>query len=147
MTGAVTRRTVAAQPTIVVAAGTTWAEFPALWRELLDEVWGRLRAAGITGGCPNVMLYLDDVPHVEVGVITSREVPLAGRVVRSSLPSGSIATIAHRGPYEELGAAHDAVRRWCAESGLPTAGPRWEIYGPHRNDPAEREVEVCYLLA
>ena len=35
----VTVTDVVARPTAVVAAATTWQEFPALWRELLDEVW------------------------------------------------------------------------------------------------------------
>jgi hypothetical protein len=28
----------------------TWERFPALWRELLDEVWGRVRGAGVQAG-------------------------------------------------------------------------------------------------
>jgi len=146
MTDEVTLRTVEARPTLVVPAHTSWPEFPGLWRSLLDEVWGCLRAAGITRGCPNVMLYLDDDPHVEIGVLPSRPCPTTGRVVRSALPAGSIATTLHRGPYEYLGDAHEAVHRWCRGQGLALAGPRWEIYGPHRDDPAELTVEVCYLL-
>jgi hypothetical protein len=38
------------------------------------------------------------------------------------------------------------VVRWCAEQGRPLAGPRWEIYGDWREDPAELETEVYYLL-
>ena len=59
---------VAARPTAVVPATTTWQEFPTLWRGLLDEVWAYLHAGGVNRGCRNVMLYRDDVPHVEVGV-------------------------------------------------------------------------------
>ena len=147
MTDAVTRRTVAARTTLVVAARTTWSEFPTVWPSLLDQVWGCLRAAGINSGCPNVMLYLDGVPHVEIGVLTEEPVPLSGRVIRSSLPAGSVVTTRHRGSYTGLGAAHAAVRRWCADRGHRLAGPRWEIYGPHRDDPAESEVEVSHLLA
>ena len=139
-------RTVTTRPTLVVAARTTWAEFPTLWRPLLDEVWGCVRAAGLTGGCPTVMLYLDDAPQVEIGVLTTEPVPLTGRVVRSSLPAGAVATARHRGPYSGLGDTHRTVRRWAGAHGRPLAGPRWEIYGPHRQDPAELEVQVNYLL-
>jgi effector-binding domain-containing protein len=137
----------AARPTAVVAAATTWPEFPALWKELLDEVWACLRAGGVHGGCPNVMLYLDDVPHVEIGVELRQPCPLTGRVIASSLPAGQVAVTVHRGPYGGLMAAHQAVLGWCAAQGYRPAGPRWEVYGPHRDDPAELSTEVSYLLA
>ena len=136
-----------ARPTAVVAATTTWRAFPSLWRELLDDVWACLRAGGVNRGCPNVMLYLDNVPHVEVGVLLTQSCPLTGRVVASSLPAGRVAMAVHRGPYVGLGSAHQAVADYCAANGLALAGPRWEIYGPHRDDPAEITVEVHYLLS
>ena len=78
---------VAERPTLVVAAETTWGRFPVVWKELLDEVWACLRAGGITGGCPNVMLYRDGVPNVEVGVLLDETIPVTGRVIRSVLPA------------------------------------------------------------
>jgi effector-binding domain-containing protein len=138
---------VAARRTAVVAASTTWREFPRLWKELLDEVWACLRAGGVSGGCRNIMLYLDELPHVEVGVELSQPCPLTGRVVASSLPAGKAAMTVHRGSYDELRAAHRAVLEWCALEGRPLAGPRWEIYGPHRDNPAELRTEIYYLLS
>ena len=138
---------VEARPTLVVPATTTWAEFPRLWKVLLDEVWECLHTNGVTRGCPNVMFYRDDVPTVEIGVLPARDVTLSGRVVRSFLPAGRVATTVHKGPWSELGAAHDAIHQWCAAQGLTLAGPRWEIYGPHRDDPAELTTEVTWLLA
>src|ERR1700731_98952 len=58
-------------PTAVVVAATTWAEFPAMWGPMLDEVWSFLRGgapAGLYEQGHNIMLYKDDVPNVEVGV-------------------------------------------------------------------------------
>jgi effector-binding domain-containing protein len=52
----------------------------------------------------------------------------------------------HRGSYEHLAAAHDAVHRWCADNGHTVAGPRWEIYGDWREDEAELETEVVWQL-
>jgi effector-binding domain-containing protein len=147
MTYEVSVRDVAGRPTAVVAAATTWPEFPALWKELLDEVWACLRAGGIRSGCPNVMLYRDDVPHVEVGVELRQPCPLTGRVIASALPAGQVAMTVHRGSYAGLGPAHRAVLDWCATQGRQLAGPRWAIYGPHRDDPAEIETEIYYLLS
>ena len=137
---------VVARPTAVVAATTTWQEFPTLWQELLDDVWACLRAGGVQRGCRNVMLYRDDVPHVEVGVELLQPCRLTGRVVASTLPAGQAAMTVHRGPYAGLAEAHQAVRDWCAAQGRQPAGPRWEIYGPHRADAAELWTEIYYLL-
>ena len=146
MTHRVTVSQVAARPTAIVAAATTWQEFPVLWKGMLDEVWACLRAGGVTRGCPNVMLYRDDVPNVEVGVELTQPCPLTGRVQASALPAGQVAMTVHRGPYAGLAAAHQAVHDWCATQGRCLAGPRWEIYGPHTSDPAETTTEIYYLL-
>jgi effector-binding domain-containing protein len=146
MSHEVTVTEVASRPTAVVAATTTWQEFPPLWRELLDEVWACLRAGGIHRGCRNIMLYRDDVPLVEVGVELRQPCPLTGRVVASSLPAGQVAMTVHRGPYTGLGAAHQAVHDWAAAHGRRLAGPRWEVYGPHHDDPAEVWTEISWLL-
>jgi len=138
---------VEAQPTLVVAARTTWPEFPDTWPRLSQEVWGLLRSHGVTSGCPNVMLYLDDVPNVEVGVVHAGELPLSGQVRVSELPPGRVATATHRGDYAGLGRTHDAVLAWCREEGHEPTGLRWEVYGPHRPDPADVWVEVCWQLA
>ena len=138
---------VAARPTAVVPAATSWAEFPTLWPQLSGEVWACLRAAAITRGCRNVMLYLDDMPHVEVGVLLDQPCPLTGRVVASALPAGRAASTVHYGPYPGLADAHRAVLDWCAGQGLRTAGPRWEVYGPHHDDPGQVWTEVHCLLA
>lgn len=147
MTRDVTVAEMPPRPTAVVAATTTWQQFPTLWRELSGEVWGCLNAAGIRSGCPNVMLYLDDQPRIEIGVLLDQPCPLTGRVVASALPGGMVATAVHTGPYSGLGEAHDAVLEWCAQHGRATAGPRWEIYGPHTDDEAQLTVEVSYLLS
>jgi effector-binding domain-containing protein len=133
-------------PTAVVARQTTWEEFPALWGRLLDEVYTFLRDGGATQEGHNVMLYLDDVPNVEVGVqVTGPFIP-AGRVVPSVLPAGRVATTVHRGSYDHLNAAHRAVLAWCAAQGHELTGTRWEIYGDWHENPDDLETEICYLL-
>lgn len=137
------------RPIAAVAATTTWPEFPGLWRGMLDEVYACLRQAGARGGC-NVMLYRslpgDDRFAVQVGVEVIAPFQLSGRVEASALPSGFAAGTTHRGPYGELGAAHQAVLRWCAEQGRELTGERWEVYGDWHEDPAELQTEVFYRL-
>ena len=142
----VTITDVVARPTAVVAATCTWQEFPTLWGQLLGEVWDCLHAGGIYRGCRNIMLYWDDVPNVEVGVVLDQPCQLTGRVVTSALPAGTTAMTVHRGPFGDVGQAHDAVVRWCAAHSQQLTGTRWEVYGPHNDDPAEQWTEVYWLL-
>jgi effector-binding domain-containing protein len=141
-----------ARPTVVVARQTTWREFPSLWGLMLDEVYAVVKPAGGDGAPPgedrwqNVMLYKDDVPNVEVGVLASGPFSGAGHVISSALPAGVTAAVTHRGPYAGLELAHRSVRDWCSARGRKLAGPRWEIYGHWREDPDEMETEVYYLL-
>jgi effector-binding domain-containing protein len=143
----VTVQDVDARPTAVVKATTTWREFPSLWQDLSEQVWTCLRAAGISTGCRNVMVYLDNVPHIEVGVLLNQPCPLTGRVVRSTLPAGPVATTVHRGPYRGLASAHRAVLEWCSDNALRPVGPRWEIYGPHDDDDSKVWTEIYWLLS
>lgn len=132
-------------PTAVVKANTTWPEFRSLWPTLLDEVWAFLRATpGVRTEGHNVMLYRHTVPDVEVAVEVGVQVtgPFepAGRVVPSILPATEVATTRAR-TTDDIGAAHAAVRAWCASKGRTVSGVSWEIYSDP--DPRTGNVEVA----
>jgi effector-binding domain-containing protein len=138
-------------PTAVVKANTTWPEFRTLWPTLLDEVWAFLRATpGLRTDGHNVMLYRHTVPGVEVAVevgvqVTGRFEP-AGRVVPSILPAVEAATT-RAGTTAHIGAAHEAVRAWCAAHGRELTGVSWEIYGDPDPRTGTVEVTVFWELA
>jgi effector-binding domain-containing protein len=135
--------------TAVIREQTTWERFPTLWSELLDEVWRYVRGAGVQAG-RNVMLYLDDVPNVEVGVELEGDLAApSGRIVAAALPEGRAATTVARGAPSPQGiaAAHAAVIDWCDANGHVRTGVRWEIYDHWRDDPDSFETAVYWLLA
>jgi effector-binding domain-containing protein len=149
MTVEVTVRTIGPTPTAVVAAAATWAEFPAMWGPMLDEVWSFLRGgapAGLYQQGHNIMLYQDDVPNVEVGVQVSGTFDPVGRVVPSALPGGLVATAAHTGPIAGIGGTHQAVCQWSTANGYRLAGPRWEIYGDPDPSSGHFDVQVFWSL-
>jgi effector-binding domain-containing protein len=123
--------TVEPTPTAVVAATTTWIEFPSLWGPMLDKVWAFLRAGqrGLRRNGHNVMLNKNDTPDVEVGVQVSGPVVPAGEVKPSQLPGGLVATATHLGPIGKIGETHDAVVAWCASNGNRLSRVRWDVYG------------------
>jgi effector-binding domain-containing protein len=139
--------TTSATPTAVIKETTSWERYPTLWGELLDEVWGFVRAAELQAS-RNVMLYADDVPNVEVGVEVGEAFAPGARVVASVLPAGRAAATVHRGQPspEGLAAAHAAVVDWCEANGHARTGVRWEVYDHWRDDPSTFETAVHWLL-
>jgi effector-binding domain-containing protein len=139
-------------PTAVVKANTTWRAFPTLWRTLLDEVWAFLGATpGLGTEGHNIMLYRNAVPDVEVavevGVQVARSFEAAGRVVPSTLPAVKAATTVHAGTPAEIGAAHRAVRAWCAGQRRELTDVWWEVYGDPDPQTGHFDVVVYWQLA
>jgi effector-binding domain-containing protein len=139
--------TTRATPIAVVAQDVPWDEFPQRWGSMLDEVYAAIDAAGVrrTQRWQNVMLYRDGSPNVEVGVLAPEGLSLRDPVVESSLPAGEAAMLVHRGPYERLGDAHDAVRAWCEANGCERTAVVWEIYG-HHEEGVVPETTVYHAL-
>jgi effector-binding domain-containing protein len=143
---------VAAVPTAVIREVTTWGLFPGVWPALLSEVYGFVRgrpefASGDSGPrWHNVMLYLDQRPEVEIGVLVPAPFTPAGRIRASTLPGGRVARATHRGDYARLGATHAAVHTEVERRGLTAAGPCWEVYGHACENPDDQETEIFHLL-
>jgi effector-binding domain-containing protein len=146
----VSLKTVEPVPTAVVAAAATQAQFPAMWRPMLDKVWNFLRSSAADGLYQqghNIMLYQRDVPRVEVGVQVTGSFAAAGDVIASVLPGGLAATAIHTGPVATISTTHQAVRDWATANGHPLAGPFWEIYGDPDPASGDFHVEVFWSLA
>jgi hypothetical protein len=138
-------------PTAVVKVNTTWREVPTQWPPLLDEVWAFLRATpGLRSEGHNVMLYRHKVPNVEVAVEVGVQVTgpfeATGRVVPSTLPATEAATT-HARTSAEIGAAHAAVRAWCAVQRRALTGVSWEIYGDPDPRTGDFDVAVYWEVA
>lgn len=116
---------------------------------MLGRPWAFLgKHPGLRTDGHNVAIYWEDAGQgsVEVGVQVVRRFEATDEVICSATPSGTVARTAHIGPYNQLGAAHDAVREWCRENGREIAPPFWEIYGDWEEDPAKLRNDVLYLL-
>jgi effector-binding domain-containing protein len=141
---------VASQPTAVVRRTASVWELPKVVPDGCGVAWNAVRAQQIKGAGRNVALYLDDQINLEVGVELSAPVAAHDPLIVSSIPSGTVATAIHLGPYNQLPQAHRAIRDWCAKRGHALAGPNWEIYGHWedgwKNNPSLIRTDVFYLL-
>jgi len=125
------------------------AELARVVPEGCGTVWNFVRARGLKAG-RNVAVYLNGNIDLEIGVEALEAFDEQGEIVRSATPEGLVASVTNFGPYQTLGAAHEAIRRWCAAHRYRLTGPSWEIYGhwrPEWNaDPSAIRTDVFYQV-
>ena len=136
-------------PLAVVRRRARSSELATVVPQSCGMVWDYLRTQQLRGG-RHVAVYLNGNIDLEVGVELATAFHEGGDVVRSTTPRGLAATVVHLGPYQELGAAHEAIRMWCDTHGYRLTGPNWEIYGhwqPEWNtDPSQIRTDVFYQV-
>ena len=97
------------------------------------------------------MLYLDDVPNVEVGVELEGDLrctlgPRRGVRAASRAARRRRSPAALRHPRASRRRTR-AVVEWCDANGHARTGVRWEVYDHWRDDPDSFETAVYWLLA
>jgi len=137
-------------PLAVVRRRASPSELSRVVPECCGLVWKVVRAQQAQAG-RHVAIYWDGCIRLEVGVELLGPFAEQGEVVRSATPAGAVASATYFGPYNGLGAAHEAVVRWCGANNHSLAGPSWEIYGHWRDewntDPSQIRTDVYYQLA
>jgi effector-binding domain-containing protein len=80
------------------------------------------------------------------GVEVARTFETVGEVYATETPAGEAAVTVHRGPYDRMNKAHEAIKKWMAANQRECAGYSWEIYGDPMPNPADTETTIVYLL-
>jgi len=137
-------------PLAVIRRQARSSELARVVPECCGVVWDAVRAQQTQAG-RHVAIYWDGSIRLEVGVELHGSFAEQGEIVRSTTPSGAVASATHFGPYAGLGAAHEAIRQWCVANNHRLAGPNWEIYGHWQRqwdtDPSRIRTDVYYLLS
>jgi effector-binding domain-containing protein len=135
--------------TAVIRGRVEAAELSKFVPAACGEVWSFVRAAGLPRPGRHTALYLPEC-LVEVGAEVSEPFSGNDRVHCSQLPGGRVATTTHFGPYQRLGDAYTAIRRWCDENGHRRSGVCWEIYGhwdeSWNSDPSKIRTDVFHAI-
>ena len=126
-------------------------EVGSAWGPAIAKVWPFIRSQpGLWTDGNNIFLYHPTQPGAPIlcdfGVEVTRPFETAGEVYATQTPGGDAAVAVHRGPYNRMNEAHDAIRNWMAANRRESAGHSWEIYGDPTPDPADTETTVVYLM-
>lgn len=99
--------------------------------QLFPEVYGYVLSQGQSPtGMPLTRYHCMDGDTVELECALPVASPIAGtdRIRCSELPSGTMATVTHVGPYQKLSVTWSALMEWINSEGLEGAGIPWEVY-------------------
>jgi GyrI-like small molecule binding protein len=70
-----------------------------------------------------------------------------GEVYPTEAPGGEAAVAIHRGPYNRIAEAHNAIEKWMLSNRRQSARCSWEIYGDPTPDPADTETTVVSMCS
>jgi hypothetical protein len=127
-------------------------EVGSAWGAAVGLVWDFLRSRpGLWTDGHNIFVYRrperPGAPLLcDFGVEVTRTFGSAGEVYATETPGGEAAVAIHRGPYDRMNEAYDAIDQWMEANGRESAGQVWEIYGDPTPLPADTETTIVHLL-
>ena len=98
---------------------------------MFGEVYGHIQQSGQQpAGMPFAIYHSMDGNNVDLECGMPVASPIAGtdRVRAGELPAGTVATVTHMGPYDNLPQTWSALMEWMGPQGLQPAGAPWEVY-------------------
>jgi effector-binding domain-containing protein len=121
------------EPQLVAGVRDTLASYPEVGR-LFDEVYGYLARQNIKGlDMVGAAIWHDDEYKTsdidgEAVVYLKQSIPAGGRVKVYELPAAMVASVIHKGAYNSLNQAYEAIGQWIEANGYKIVGPNREVY-------------------
>ncbi len=153
MSHEIKKRSVEATPFLFVRTKAKQEEIASALESSFGAVFQYATTNGIAFAGPPTARYANFGPGfitIEAGMPVAGDARGEGDIELGSLFGGEVATTIHKGPYDQLSEAHQAIESWLAENSEQAAGGPWESYVTDPGevpDPADWETEVNWPLA
>jgi effector-binding domain-containing protein len=139
------------QPTLCMRTVTPVENLPEFFGKAFGGVMAHLTKIGeYPSGLPfGAYLNLDMTAlEVEAGFPVARDLEGSGEILAGTIPAGKFVSTIHKGAYDSVKFAYDALIAWAKENGYEPSGVAYEYY---LNDPGESsaivpETEVRFLI-
>ncbi len=140
-----------AQPTLVIRTRTPVQRLKQVVGQAYGAIMGYAGQLGLQpSGVPFVAYYNMDMEdlELEIGFPFDSKPAGKGEILAGEIPGGRAATCLHVGPYDQLGAAYEALQRWIQANGYLPTGVAYEFYlnDPQATPPAELQTRVVFPL-
>jgi effector-binding domain-containing protein len=152
---AVQVRAAGPQPVAGIRDTVPTSDLVQFFADACREIHAYLSEIGVAVTGPPLSIWHSspgEIPHgfdVETCIPVEHGVPARGRIRPGELAAGTIASTVHEGPYDDMGAAFDAVWSWIEAEGHEPAGPPRDVVlvGPDQtDDPAEFRTAIVYPI-
>lgn len=139
------------QPTLVLRTRASVQMMP----QVLGQAWGAImQHAGRIGaqpsGPPFVAYHNMDMQDLdlEIGFPFIERLSGEGDVRSGEIPAGKAAECLHVGPYDQVGAAYEALQKWVEANGYVPSGVAYEFYlnDPQTTPASELQTRVVFPL-
>ena len=130
-----------AQPTLAVRTHTAVQDLPRVLGEIYASIGQLMGSLGIQpGGAPYTGYFNMDMQDldIEIGFPVNEKVPGNGAIQAGEMPAGKYASVLHKGPYDKLGLAYEALTEFIQQAGFKPSGVSYEFY---LNSPVEVSSE------
>ncbi|MCE2901449.1 MAG: GyrI-like domain-containing protein [Gemmatimonadaceae bacterium] len=140
-----------AQAALVVRRRAPLAQLAAVLGPAWGEIMTQAAAQGASpAGPPFVAYHNMDWQNLdlEIGMPFATALRGTGDVQATTLPAGPAAVCAYTGPYDRIGAAHDALQQWLVAQSRQALGPAYEFYlnDPATTAPAALRTDVLQMV-
>ena len=112
---------------------------------LMNRLWDEVRSLQSPNKGMNVWLY-EEGNHMFAGVELAGTPPPGSTLEHKAITLPRYAYYKHLGPYSSISTTYTAAREELKKVGIIPILPYVEIYGHHRDDPAQQETELLWSI-